>query len=155
VSAPAADFTAFYREIIADLSGYAYSLTRDQHVADELTQEALTRVYVRWSIIRDPQPYAYRIVTNLVKQRWRQGSREGELSFDPAAEPVVPGPDDATLDAVRRLSPALREAVALHYYADLPVEEVARVLRRPVGTVKRRLHDARKALEVSLGGVDD
>jgi DNA-directed RNA polymerase specialized sigma24 family protein len=62
----------------------------------------------------------------------------------------VAGPDATTLDAVRRLSPPLRDVVLLHYYADLPIDEVARVLRRPVGTVKRRLFDARVALAAAL-----
>ena len=49
-------------------------------------------------------------------------------------------------DAVDRLPPGLRDVVLLHYYADLPVEDVARAIRRPAGTVKRRLHEARALL---------
>jgi RNA polymerase sigma-70 factor (ECF subfamily) len=41
--------------------------------------------------------------------------------------------------------------VLLHYYADLPVEEVARLIHRPVGTVKRRLHEARRVLAATGG----
>jgi RNA polymerase sigma-70 factor (ECF subfamily) len=41
--------------------------------------------------------------------------------------------------------------VLLHYWADLPVAEVARLVRRPQGTVKRRLHEARAQLAVTLG----
>ncbi len=51
---------------------------------------------------------------------------------------------------MERLPGHLRDVVLLHYYADLPVEEVARALRRPVGTVKRRLSDARGILAVTL-----
>jgi RNA polymerase sigma-70 factor (ECF subfamily) len=54
------------------------------------------------------------------------------------------------LDAVERLPAHLRSVVLLHYYADLPVEDVARALRRPLGTVKRRLLDARKVLSATL-----
>jgi RNA polymerase sigma-70 factor (ECF subfamily) len=39
-----------------------------------------------------------------------------------------------------------RQVVVLHHLLDLPVEEVARVLRLPVGTVKSRLGRARQAL---------
>lgn len=144
------DFAAFYTATYGDLAGYGWSLTRDPHVGDELAQEAMTRVYARWSVMREPRPYAYRVVTNLVRDRWRAEVRERGALDALAAQPAVAGPDTSTLDAVRRLSPALREAVLLHYYADLPVDEVARVLRRPVGTVKRRLFDARAALAVAL-----
>ena len=49
-------------------------------------------------------------------------------------------------DLVERLPGHLREAVLLHYYADLPVADVALAIKRPVGTVKRRLHEARALL---------
>ena len=146
----AADFADFYRATFGDLAAYAGSLTRDAHAGDELAQEAMTRVYARWGVMREPRPYAYRVVTNLVRDRWRSTNREGSTWSGEVPEQAVQGPDTGTLDAVRRLSPPLRDAVLLHYYADLPVDEVARVLRRPVGTVKRRLFDARAALAAAL-----
>jgi RNA polymerase sigma-70 factor (ECF subfamily) len=45
----------------------------------------------------------------------------------------------------------LREAVLLHYLCDLPLTDVARAIRRPLGTVKRRLHEARQLLAQTLG----
>lgn len=145
-----ADFPDFYRSTFGDLSGYAWSLTRDRHLADELAQEALTRVYARWGLLREPRPYAFRVVANLAKDSWRRGQRERPSDLEQAGEAAVAGPDAATLDAVRRLPRPLREVVMLHYYADLPVAEIASVLRRPVGTVKRRLFDARALLAAAL-----
>jgi RNA polymerase sigma-70 factor (ECF subfamily) len=150
VSHVGADFATFYREVFGDLAGYAWSLTRDPHAGDELAQEALTRVYARWGLLRDPRPYAYRTVTNLARDRWKAANREASRLHDLVDDRRVDAPDTTTLDAVRRLSPPLRDTVLLHYYADLPIDEVARVLRRPVGTVKRRLHDARLALAAAL-----
>jgi len=49
-------------------------------------------------------------------------------------------------DLVERLPAKLRPAVLLHYFADLPIDEVAHVLHRPTGTVKRHLHEARQLL---------
>lgn len=144
------DFAAFYTATYGELAGYGWSLTGDAAAGDELAQEAMTRVYARWGLMRDPRPYAYRVVTNLVRDGWRAQARERSHWDALVADDTVAGPDSSTLDAVRRLSPALREAVLLHYYADLPVDEVARVLRRPVGTVKRRLFDARTALAAAL-----
>jgi RNA polymerase sigma-70 factor (ECF subfamily) len=144
------DFARFYADTFSDLAGYAASLTRSGHTGDELAQEALTRVYARWGLLRDPRPYAYRTVMNLARDHWRAVERETKRMLELLDERHVPEPDTATLDAIRRLSPPLRDAVLLHYYADLPVQEVARVLRRPVGTVKRRLHDARAVLAEAL-----
>jgi RNA polymerase sigma-70 factor (ECF subfamily) len=143
-------FASFYTDVFGDLAGYGWSLTGDPHVGDELAQEALTRVYARWALLRDPRPYAYRTVTNLARDRWRSAARESRGLSELVDDRAVPGPDSTTLDAVRRLSAPLRDVVFLHYYADLPIDEVARVLRRPVGTVKRRLFDARAALAAAL-----
>ena len=145
-----AEFAAFYRETFGGLAGYGWSLTRDPHVGDELAQEALTRVYARWGLLREPRPYAYRVVTNLARDRWRAEQQEQAHWSRTDTPGAADAPDDSTLDAVRRLPPALRDVVVLHYYTDLPIAEVARVLRRPVGTVKRRLHEARAALAAAL-----
>ena len=150
IAAVSDDFPDFYARTFGDLAGYAWSLTRDADQADELAQEALTRVYARWGLLRDPRPYAFRIVSNLAKDAWRDAQRRRTLVPPSVEEQVVQAPDDATLDAVRRLPDALREVVLLHYYADLPVAEIARVVRRPVGTVKRRLFDARAQLATAL-----
>lgn len=143
-------FADFYARTFGDLAGYGWHLAGDPDVGDELAQEALTRVCARWGTLREPRPYAYRVVTNLARDRWRVAARERDLlaALEPA--PHIAGPDQTTLDAVRRLPHHLRDVVLLHYFADLPVEEVARALRRPSGTVKRRLFDARTALAASL-----
>jgi RNA polymerase sigma factor (sigma-70 family) len=53
-------------------------------------------------------------------------------------------------EALKRLRRRHREVLVLHYLADLPVEEIALVLRIPAGTVKGRLFRARAALEREL-----
>lgn len=53
---------------------------------------------------------------------------------------------DEVENAIRALSPPLREVVVLRYFADKTVEEIAAALDIPVGTVKSRLHHAREAL---------
>lgn len=63
---------------------------------------------------------------------------------------LFPAPDpsgawverDALMRAIRVLRPEHREVVVLRYLADLPLDEVARSLGIPVGTVKSRLHHA-------------
>jgi RNA polymerase sigma factor (sigma-70 family) len=52
---------------------------------------------------------------------------------------------------MRRLAPRHREVLVLHYVAELPLDEVARQLRLPVGTVKSRLSRARNALAEQVG----
>ncbi len=142
-------YDAFYLDTYGDLAGYALSLVGERTVAEDLAQEALVRVYVRWGLLREPRPYAYRIVSNLARDRWRR--RRTEVAAFPDLVGADAGPPDVTvLDAVERLPPRLRDVVLLHYYADLPVAEVAVALRRPAGTVKRRLSEARALLAEGL-----
>lgn len=145
-------FRAFYVAQFPDLAGYCLALTADGGLADELAQEALIRVYARWPVLREPRAYAFRVAHNLAKDHWR--SRRRELATwidlaDLAEEAYLP--DRAVWDTVRRLPGPYREVVVLHYFADLPQHEIARVLHRPLGTVKRRLHEARALLAATLG----
>jgi RNA polymerase sigma-70 factor (ECF subfamily) len=135
-------FAEFYAAVWPDLAGYAGSLVPD---GTELAQEALTRVYVRWGLLREPRPYAFRIVTNLARDAWSSGQREAQV-WAGVNPPPRADPDHELIDAVRRLRPSHRDVLLLHYWADLSVADVARVLRRPAGTVKRRLHEARAEL---------
>ena len=76
-----------------------------------------------------------------------------EIPIDDAPDPVDPAPTalaavaDAQRDArlhevVDRLEPGLRDTVALHYFQELSLREVAAVLGLPTGTVKSRLNRA-------------
>jgi RNA polymerase sigma-70 factor (ECF subfamily) len=146
----AREFTDFYEATWDELAGYAASVSGSATLGADLAQEAFARVFARWALLRDPRPYAYRIVTNLAKDTWRAGHREQAALALLDAVPRPTGHDEGLLDAVRRLPPKLRDVVLLHYYADLPVNDVATVLRRPAGTVKSQLFDARAALAANL-----
>lgn len=144
------EFADFFDEMWPDLVAFCRTLTGDTHAAEEMTQETLTRVYARYPLLREPRPYAYRVATNLVRRSWKEAQRTGDVDFE-----VIPDRDaargvDHTIDAVRRLPARLRDVVLLHYYADQPVDVVATLLHRPVGTVKRRLHEARQLLAIAL-----
>lgn len=144
------EFAVFFTDTWPDLVAFCHASTSSGHLAEEITQEALTRVYTRYASLREPRPYAFRVAANLVRRAWRESQRSELL--EPQALPggSAAAPCTDTLDAVRRLPSRLSSVVLLHYYADLPVEAVARLLHRPTGTIKRRLHEARALLAVAL-----
>ena len=153
--APAGEqvFADLYRAHFGPLSGYALALVGDPGVAVDVAQEAFTRLYTRLGRIRDPRAWLFFVATNLAHDHWRRSGRDRALTD--ALTPLTPSagaPHDPWLrDLVERLPERLATPVLLHYYADLPVEEVARLTRRPVGTVKRRLHEARARLSEQIG----
>jgi DNA-directed RNA polymerase specialized sigma24 family protein len=75
-----ADFTAFAHRQHAHLFRTAYLLTGDYHLAEDLVQAALIKIYLRWSRVRrmdQPEAYARRVVVNqTVSWRRRRSSRE-------------------------------------------------------------------------------
>lgn len=77
----------------------------------------------------------------LAISRWRKaGTRlvAHRRAYSGQAEPELSA-DTVVVQAMRHLPEKPREVLALHYLADLPVEEVARELGRPVSTVKTQL----------------
>ena len=69
---------------------------------------------------------------------------------DIAPEPPPPGADPGLREALRELAPEFRETVALRFFADLSLDEIAACQGVPTGTVKSRLHTAMSRLRTSL-----
>ena len=142
------DFAALYATEFPKLAGYLTSLTGDPEVAREATQEAFTRLFARWRRVHEPRGFVYVVGTNLCKHHWRQGGRERSAvtSLGITSLHGRPAHDSSLRDLVERLPGHLRETVLLHYYADMSVAEVAAALKKPEGTIKRMLYDARARL---------
>ena len=145
--------TGFRREHFGPLSGYALALVGDQTHAVDVAQEAFTRLLAKWRTVRDPRAWLFFVATNIARDHWRQVVHDRELAAKAGQHlaPHAPAHDPWLRDLVDRLPPKQRQAVVLHYYADIPVEQIARLLHVPTGTVKRRLHDARNRLASDLG----
>jgi RNA polymerase sigma-70 factor (ECF subfamily) len=141
-----------YQETVGDLTGYLVTLVGDTGVAQDLAQEAFVRVFARWRHVDHPRAYVYMTAINLTKMHWRKSGREGRAyTFLSHTQTDSVEPHDPWLrDLVERLPKRLRTPVLLHYYADLPVDEVAATLHMPLGTAKRRLHEARAILRETL-----
>lgn len=148
-------FAEFYEEHFRALSGYARSLVRDTELAADMAQEALVRTFSRWVAVREPRAYAYLTVTNLAREHWRHAEVERRHMPALVDRRHSPAADLSVRDLVERLPHRLRDVVVLHYYADLPLHEVAVVLGRPAGTVRRRLHEARALLLTAFEDDDE
>ena len=155
--ASVAAFRELYLRDFASLRGYAVRLVGDADVATELTQDAFTRLFARWRKVEDPHAYVFLILTNLVRDHWRARDRDRRLlGWLRAARPVQRSDREVSLlEGVEGLPARLREPVLLHYFAAMPIDRVAAALDRPVGTVKRQLHEARELLRTCLSEGDD
>jgi RNA polymerase sigma-70 factor, ECF subfamily len=118
-----------------------------REVADEATCEAFARLYAYRDGVRDPVAWVFRTAFRLAGRELKRR----RLLVDDATMPETIGGEVSVLPSavaagLRRLSPEQRSVVFLHYFADLPVGEVARLCGVPTATVKVRLHRARRAL---------
>ena len=69
-----------------------------------------------------------------------------DVSEIPLESAETPVDAEAVHHALGQIDPGAREVLTLHYLRDLSLEELAAVIEIPVGTVKSRLHHARRAL---------
>lgn len=153
----------------------AYRMAGNDADAKDLSQEAFVRVFRAFRRI-DPtaklDSWLHRIVTNLFIDMLRRrpkvrvesldapitGPKGTEISRE-IADPSL-GPEgivlNARLDAniqraLLRLTEELRAVVVLSDIEGYSYEEIGGMLQIPVGTVKSRLHRARKSLQDQLG----
>jgi len=117
----------------------AYLLTGDLHAAEDLVQEALVKVALRWDRLRHGQPTAYArtIVVRDHISRWRR--RRDVVTAAPVDVAAVSSDPETALvvrRALGRLTPKQRAVVVLRHFDDLGVHEVAAELGVSVGTVK-------------------
>lgn len=138
----------------APLAGWCASLVGDRDAAHDIASEAFTRLLSRWITVRDPKGYLYVTATNLVRDRWRREQRDRKLQtrLEQSSETSTAAEEPWLRDLVERLPDRMRAPVLLFYYADLSVGEIAKALRRPEGSIKRLLHDARKEMHDMLEG---
>ncbi|MBR4612890.1 MAG: sigma-70 family RNA polymerase sigma factor, partial [Kiritimatiellae bacterium] len=75
-----------------------------------------------------------------------------DVADEDAQEEIYRNLDHSLLrEAIARLPEEDREILLLHYFLDIPIAKMAKVLAIPAGTVKSRLHYARKALAAKMG----
>jgi RNA polymerase sigma-70 factor (ECF subfamily) len=145
----------------------AYRLARailhDPSEAQDATHDALLQAWRKWSTLRDPshfEPWFDRILVNICRNRLQHASRwqARDVSTEVAivtGDPFGQAEDrDVLGNAIATLSADHRVVVALRYYRDLQVDEIANRLRIPAGTVQSRLHYALKQLHRVIDAAD-
>lgn len=142
------DFDAIYREAGARLwrSLYAYTAGRGD-IAHDALAEAFARAMERGDAVREPVPYLYRTAFRIAAAEMRR-QHEPPIVSDRSAAELADTTD--LLAALRHLSPGQRAAVYLHYQADLPVREVARLMGTSPAVVKVHLSQGRRRLRTLL-----
>jgi RNA polymerase sigma-70 factor, ECF subfamily len=128
----------------------AYQHLRDPVEAQDLAQEVFVRLYrnlERYDPERPFEPWFWRLAAN-VAATYRRQRPAPALELPDVAEATSAARDEALplARALADLSDDLRLPILLHYYLDLPLEEIAEAMGLSLSAVKSRLHRARALL---------
>jgi RNA polymerase sigma-70 factor (ECF subfamily) len=153
-------FDDFYAATARRVIHGVYAFCGDLAEAQDLAQEAYARAWQRWSRVStydSPEAWVRNVAWRLAANRWRRRRRWPRALARLGASVPAPSPADgptpdrvAVIAALRRLPPAQRRVVVLHYVYDLPVADVAASAEMPEGTVKVYLARARARLATLL-----
>lgn len=154
-------FHVFVARSTTPLIRLGYLLCGDQHLADDLVQTCLIRLYQAWPRMRDkdaPDAYARKVLLrcwlNERRRPWRRAESRGGVVPDesaPETDPVGPTHHKEVLRvALAQLPPRQRAAVVLRYWSQHSVTETAAILRCSEGNVKSQSARGLAALRTAL-----
>jgi RNA polymerase sigma-70 factor, ECF subfamily len=166
-------FDALYDRYSGPIRKFLFSLTWDQDTAEDYLQEVFLRVYrarENYQATGKFSSYIYRIAKNYYLGQCRRNGRREEVSlaqenrngFRPfesirANERIEP--EVHLLEAYRRLNirrailalpEAQRLVFVMSHMEDMKYDQIAEILRVPLGTVKSRMHAAVSTLRKTL-----
>ncbi|WP_456697485.1 SigE family RNA polymerase sigma factor [Aeromicrobium sp. P5_D10] len=157
------EFHAYVLARRAELLRTATLLTAgDQHLAEDIVQSTLTRLYLSWPLFQKatkPEGYVRRALANALMDEHRRPWRRRERTLSVMPERQSGEPDagsqriDALHEAMGNLPPRMRAALVYRYFHDMSVADTADALNCSHGTVKsqtsRALDQLRDVLDVT------
>ncbi|WP_251038025.1 sigma-70 family RNA polymerase sigma factor [Paenibacillus albidus] len=128
-------------------------LKKDEDCADAM-QESVLRAYKGLTSLEHTRyfkTWLFRILINECNIILRKRARTVAMADPPASIGGSAEADHIDLrDSIDHLDETSRTIVILHYYQDLPLQQIADILEMSGSAVKTRLHRARKILYLSL-----
>jgi RNA polymerase sigma-70 factor, ECF subfamily len=155
------EFARLLEAEIPRLRRYARALTRDVSRADDLVQSCLTRAVAKqhlWQYGTDLRAWLFTILHNQHVNDVRRSIREGTtVELADAPQLTVQSNAIAALQlrdletALGKVAPEQRQVILLVGLEGMAYEEVAEILKVPVGTVRSRLSRGRDQLRRLMG----
>jgi len=131
---------------------YAYRLTGNSEAAWDITQESWLGIIKGLRRLHDParfRSWAYRIVTHKASDWIRKNRASKHIRLDDVQDhhEVRESKDVGIKELLEKLDMRKRSVLSLYHFEQLSIQEIGVALKIPKGTVKSRLHSARKELK--------
>jgi RNA polymerase sigma-70 factor (ECF subfamily) len=153
-----------FRRYQLSLYVYVFELVHDKQTSLDLVQETFIAAVRHIGSLRDDDKFGswlFGIAHQKCIQRWRKQSREEVLldEIPDAPDESENNPDDLLIrleqeaefmNLLNQLPLPQRSVLLLYFVEDFSLEEIAGITGTPIGTVKSRLHYAKKALRKLL-----
>lgn len=159
---------ALFQRYQLPLYAYVFELIRSEQPSLDIVQETFIKAARHLASLRDDDRFGswlFSIAHQKCVDRWRKSGREEPLELevtealpdfesDPSELLIRREQEAEFLKLIEQLPLPQRSALLLHFVEDFPLEEIARITATNLGTVKSRLHYAKKALRTLLEGQD-
>lgn len=147
------DYSVFFRREYTVVARTVNLVVHDEGRAEELTQDAFVQLLRHWkrvSAYDRPDAWVRRVAVRLAIKHVTRERLRARLEFQSAVPTLPPSGELGLLDTLRALSAPQRAAIVLHYYEDLPVDEVARLMGCSQNTAKSHLRRGRDRMRTLL-----
>lgn len=148
---------------------YAYLISGSKHASEDIVQEAFISCYNNVKSLKNPKLFKSWFFKMLTRIAWRYAKKDKRLlpvdnifekadeeSIDTSIEQYLRREENNNLRAeIERLDLKQKTVIVLYYFNGLTVKEIAKIMGCFEGTVKSRLHSARKKLKGNLIKCED
>ena len=158
-----------FRRYQLPLYSFLFELVRQEQTALDLVQETFISAAKHIQTLSDDSKFGswlFSIAHQKCAKLWRKPNREEPMDSETIEEWIddIPSPDawlvhqestEALYAALETLPASHRSVIMLHFLEDFSLQDIASITQTPVGTVKSRLHYAKRSLRHRLEGKND
>lgn len=159
-----AAFVELYSQTHQKVFFLAYSVTRERYLAEDVVQEVYIKILESLDTLRDTEMFMAWLNRITYHTSLKVLDKQKDIFIeDTEIEKILVSEEDELLsqminkewrdilvDYILELPPELKSAIIMKYYEDMRMDEIAMSLDCPVGTVKSRLHNAKRLLRKKL-----
>lgn len=155
-------FEIIMRDYLQKVHRLVYLFVKNQSLAEDITQEVFVKAYKNLNKFRGDcslQTWIYKIAVNeskkylrswSVKNLYLKSDIDQIMTSDTESEVIDLITKKELVKAIMNLKPQYRQLIILHYYENLSVQEIAKILSLSPGAIHTKLHRARKHLKEEI-----